>query len=151
MNRNIFVVGVVVLIIGIVLTLAFWPLFGVRASTLEEDRDGMIYESYSRDDKITIYGRITNMGETPNFLEDLGLSNVVYIELDDSFEFVLTGDEIDFSEGDSIYGSFILRRTLGFEYWELSGSLGNKQVIDIVFYIVTGSGLVITVAGYVKI
>ncbi len=160
MNRNIFVVGVVVLIIGIVLTLAFWPLFGVRASTLEEDREGLIYDSYSRDDKILVHGTITDIriDDFPDWMEEIGFSKAVHVELDDEFEFIIRDEtDIKFSEGDSVYGRMVLREEaiifgIGrFEYWELSGSIGSKQMVDIVFYITTGLGLVITVAGYIKV
>ncbi|MFO8110670.1 MAG: hypothetical protein R6U17_09185 [Thermoplasmata archaeon] len=160
MNRNLFAVGIVILVIGLFLSLAFWPLFGTSAESLADDRTGLVYESYEEGDKVTVYGTITNIETTnyPEWMEEIGISNVVYVELDDGFTFLIPDQtSTDFSEGDSIYARTTLEEEgfiLGWgrvQYWEQSGMIGNKLLLDVIFYITLALGVIITVAGTVKI
>lgn len=159
MQRNIFAAGFVIFILGLFLVLAFWPIFATSAGTLYEDRSGLVYQSYDRGDKVTAHGTITNISTTgfPGWMEDMGFRNVVYVELDDGFAFLIPDrTEIKFSEGDQIYARLTLVEeslVLGWgriQYWELSGTMGNKQMVNLVFFITLALGAVVTVAGAVK-
>ncbi len=157
MDRNLFVVGVIVLVIGLVLSFAFWPIFGTTPESLYEDRDGLIYESYEREDTVLVHGTITNVriDDFPGWMEDLGFRDAIWVELDEDFSFVIRDEtSIDYSEGDSIYARLTLREEsliLGrIEYWEMTGSLGNKQLLNVVFYVIAALGAVITVVGVIK-
>ncbi len=160
MNKKILTSGIVILVIGILLAVLFWPIFGVSGSELEDDQDGLVFESYSQDDTVLVYGTITEITETdfPDWFEEIGIRNAIHVELDDGFSFVIHDEEGgDFSEGDSVYGNLILREeSIAFgigriEYWEMTGSLRSKRFVDILFYGTIIAGAVITGVGVVKI
>jgi len=147
MEKRFLAVGGVLLIVGLFLTLAFWPIFGVSGSELAEDRDGLQYESYDEGDEVLVYGTITDI-----FSLDLGVISLTYVEIDDELVFSIhEEDDIDFSEGDSIYGRLTFGEVLAdITPWELHGNLRSKILVDYLFYGITGIGLVIAIVGAVK-
>ncbi len=150
MDRRILSVGVVILVIGLFLVVIFWPLTGVTGDELVEDKNDGDYQSYTEGDKVKIYGTITDVRETNIIIE-----NWVTVEIDGDFTFVIPGeDSIDFEEGDTVYGELTLEALrIGenvLEYWELKGELKSKQMMDLVFYGVTGLGVAVTATGIVK-
>ena len=148
MDKRFLAGGGVLLIVGLFLTLAFWPIFGVSGSELAEDRDGLQYESYDEGDEVLVYGVITSIGEPPDWLdEELG----VFVQIDDEINLILTDvDSTDFEEGDEVYGRLRLNTILTYEYWELDDELNSKRTVDYLFYGITGAGLVIAIVGAVK-
>jgi len=147
MEKRIFAVGGFLLIVGLFLTLAFWPIFGVSGSELAEDREGFQYESYDEGDTVLVYGTITSIGEPPDWLEDLG----VFVQIDDEINLILTDvDFTDFEEGDEVYGTLTLNDTLTYEYWVLENDLRSKRTIDYLFYGIVAAGAVIIGFGAVK-
>lgn len=160
MDKRLFFTGVAILLVGTLLIFAFWPLISSSAESVHEDRDGLLYDSYEQDDTIMIRGTITDIREDdyPDWMEDIGFTDSVYVELDDNFSFVVSGQSsIDFSEGDLIYARFILREdSIAFgigtvEYWELDGEIRSKRTIDYIFYTIAGAGVIIAAAGAVKV
>jgi len=156
MDKRFFFSGVAILLVGTLLIFAFWPLFSTSAESVEEDRDGLLYESYEKDDTVMIRGTITEIREEnyPDWMEDLGFTDSVHVELDDDFSFIVRDESsIDFSEGDLIYARLILREDriiLPIEYWELHGEIRSKQTVDYLFYFVSGAGVIIAAAGAIK-
>jgi len=143
MDKRFFFSGVAILLVGTLLIFAFWPLFSTSAESVGEDRDGLLYESYEKDDTVMIRGTIT----------EIVFIDHVYVELDDDFSFIVSDESsIDFSEGDLIYARLILRddRILPDEYWELHGEIRSKQTVDYLFYFVSGAGVIIAAAGATK-
>ncbi len=156
MDKKFFFTGVIILLVGALFALAFWPLFGTSAESLGEDKDGRLYESYDEDDTIMVYGTITEILEEdyPNWMKDIGFTDSVHVELNDNFSFVVSGQtSIDFSEGDLIYAPLILREDkliVTIEYWELHGEIRSKRTIAYLFYMISGAGVVIAATGAVK-
>ncbi len=163
MDKNVFAVGLVILVIGLFLSIGFWPIFGVSGSELAEDRDGLIYESYEDGDEVMVYGTLTNItfetAQLPDWVRDLmdelDVDDFVYVEIDEELELVVEDeDSIDFDEGDQVYGSLTLIKEEGIfierEYWELDGNLSSKRILDILFYGTLGAGLAVTSVGFLK-
>jgi len=144
MNKNIFAVGLVVLIVGLFLTLAFWPIFGVSGSGLAEKHEENDFEE---GESVWVYGTITNINE-------IGFLDITILELDNELVLWKEG-ESDFSEGDSVYGTVVYSELIegipGSSYWELEGDLRSKQIIDLLFYATLGAGIVIVAAGIIKV
>ena len=161
MDKRILSAGLVILIVGIFLIVAFWPIFATNGKDLAEDQTDGQFESYDAGDTVMFTGTITDIGETnlPQWMRDLGLENMVHIEIDGELSIVLVGtSSIDHSIGDDVYGKIVLQEQdiLGMgtrEYWELESkdNLNSKQIINYVFYGITGVGVATTVAGAVKI
>lgn len=145
MDEKILGVGVVILLVGLFLVVAFWPLTAVSGDKLADDLDEGKYKSYDEGDKVTVYGTITDKSEFGNHL---------LIELDSDFTFLIEDkDSIDFSEGEDIYTEIYLKQEelLGnFEYWAMKGQLNNKRNLDYIFYAVLGGGAIISAAGLIK-
>ena len=147
MEKRILSGGGILLIVGLFLTLAFWPLFGISGSEIAEDREGLQFESYDEGDKVLVYGTITSIGETPDWLEDLG----VFIQIDNEINLILTDiDSTDFEVGDEVYGRLTLKDFAGIEYWEIEGDLSSKQTVDHLFYGIAASGAFIGAFGAIK-
>ncbi len=148
MNKRIFATGLVLVVIGSFLAVAFWPIFGASPSQLSEDRVDLSYESYDVGDEVLVYGTITFIGRPPQQLEGLG----TYVEIDEKIGFILDSDDaLDFEEGDHVYGRVTLNRFTMVEYWELDGSLRSKRLIDYTFFGVIGVGIATVVVGLIKI
>ncbi len=148
MNKRIFATGLVLVVIGSFLAVAFWPIFGASPSQLSEDRVDLSYESYDVGDEVLVYGTITFIGRPPQRLEGLG----TYVEIDEEIGFILDSDDaLDFEEGDHVYGRVTLNRFTMVEYWELDGSLRSKRLIDYTFFGVIGVGIATVVVGLIKI
>ncbi|MFP4609373.1 MAG: hypothetical protein ACLFNY_07325, partial [Candidatus Aenigmatarchaeota archaeon] len=115
-------------------------------------RDGPDYESYDEGDEVLVYGTITDIGEPPEHLEGLG----THVEIDDELHLILDEDRsLDFEEGDEVYGTLKLKKTdlviMEYEYWELDGDFHSKNMVDYLFYGITGAGIVIVAVGAIKI
>lgn len=154
MDKTILSIGLMFVVIGMFLVIAFWPVFGVSGSELHSDREDGIYESYEEGDEVWVYGTLTNVTfETErlpewmrDLMEELDVDDFAYVEIDDEFELVVEGEEsLDFDEGDQVYGRLNLRKEeaifVEWEYWELDGDLSSKRLIDFTFYGITGIGL----------
>ncbi|MGM0509783.1 MAG: hypothetical protein ACQESD_01465 [Thermoplasmatota archaeon] len=152
MNRNLLSVGVVILLVGLFLMVAFWPMTGVDAKQLADDSDNWNYESYDEGDEVKVYGTITDINkDLSSTWESLGLGKLIILELDGDLTVAVSGkDDIDFSEGDQVYGNFELDTFLLGEYWHLEGELRSKTTLDYVFYGVTGLGIGVALVGAIK-
>jgi len=148
MDNRIFSIGVTILLVGIFLIFAFWPITSISARDLaEESEDG--YEDYDVGEKVTVYGTITDINQ---------LGSLIFVELDGDFIFLIDGqDDIDFSEGDLIYCEVVRSELIeGFDdmgnigFWELEGELKSKRLVDYVFYVFTGIGIAIAAYGAAK-
>ncbi len=159
MNKRILAVGLVILVVGLFISLAFWPLTGVSGEELAQDRDEDQYSSYGEDDTVKVYGEITGINKTgyPDWMKELGFEDLVTVTLDNEFTLLIEGrSDIDFDVGDHVYGRIILRKAEVFgidvlEYWELKGDLSNKRILTYGFYAVVIGGVAVSAAGVVKI
>ena len=134
MNKILLSIGVVILVLGLILVVAFWPLTAVRGRDLTT-------EGYEVGDKVTIYGTITRITQ----LGDLEL-----IQIDGELEIVKTEGRTSMQEGDVIYGELRYSQTL-VRYWRIEGDLKPKMHIDLIFYGITGVGVAVSAAGAVKV
>ncbi|MBS3817362.1 MAG: hypothetical protein KGY76_07355 [Candidatus Thermoplasmatota archaeon] len=156
MDKRIVSAGLVILIIGFFLVVAFWPIFGVSGSGLADDRKDNEYGSYDEGDEVLVHGTITEKSEPPEWLDIIeDVEKRVYIEIDDDFSLILKGkNSTDFEVGDDVYCELKLKKgtflTEDYEYWEMEGDLSSKTLVDYLFYGITGTGIVIAVVGAVK-
>jgi len=152
MNRSLLSVGVVILLVGLFLMVAFWPMTGVDARQLADDSEDWDYESYDEGDEVKVYGTITDINkDLSSTWESLGLGKLIILELDGDLTVVVSGkDGIDFSEGDQVYGNFELESFLLGEYWNLEDNLKSKTILDYIFYGVTGLGIGVALVGAIK-
>ncbi|MFW6040356.1 MAG: hypothetical protein ACOC85_00795 [Thermoplasmatota archaeon] len=162
MDKRLLSIGLVVLIVGIFLLVAFWPIFTVSAEELADDRDGGQFQSYDEGDTVRFVGDITDIGETnlPEWMREIGLEDMVHIEIDGKLSLVLIGEtDIDFKEGDQIYGTITLQeQELPFgagtrEFWKIESKdeISSKRSLDYIFFAITGLGIAVTAAGAVKV
>lgn len=159
MDKKISGIGLVLLFVGILLIVAFWPIFGVNARDIKDDEDNGEFKSYDEGDEVNVYGTITDIriNDLPYFLEELGVKDSVLVELEGDF-WVLIDDQnsTDFEEGDSVYCKMTLKDievgTMSFEYWEVSSdsSLNMKNNLNYFFYIIAGLGIAVSSVGFVK-
>ena len=153
MNKDIFALGLVILIVGLFLTLAFWPLFGVSGRELADDQDGTEYESYAEGDTVLVYGTVTEVNEYPDIIGDIleELVGGVPVEIDDNLIIILANqNSTDLEVGDDVYGRLTLNEELGSEFWVHDGDLRSKAVLDYASYGLVGAGVAVTVVGVVK-
>ncbi len=152
MNRSLLSVGVVILLVGLFLMVAFWPMTGVDAKQLADDSEDWNYESYDEGDEVKVYGTITDINKgLSSTWENLGFGELIILELDGDLTVIVSGKEdIDFSEGDQVYGNFELETFLLGEYWNLEGELRSKTTLDYIFYGVTGIGIGVALVGVIK-
>jgi len=157
MNKDIFALGLVILIVGLFLTLAFWPLFGVSGRELADDQDGTEYESYAEGDTVLVYGTVTEVNEYPDIIGDIleELVGGVPVEIDDNLIIILANqNSTDLEVGDEVYGRVTLNEESGiiqdFEFWVHDGDLRSKTVLDYASYGLVGAGVAVTVVGVVK-
>ena len=160
MNKDILALGLVILIAGLFLTLAFWPLFGVSGRELADDQEVNIidifieYESYSEGDTVLVYGTISDF--YPDWAEELYDAIVgVPVEIDDDLIIILANqNSTDLEVGDEVYGRVTLNEESGiiqdFEFWVHDGDLRSKTVLDYASYGLVGAGVAVTVVGVVK-
>ena len=134
MNRILLSIGVVILVLGLILVVAFWPLTSVRGRDLTTD-------GYEVGDKVTIYGTITRI---------IPLGDLELIQIDGELEIVKTDGRTSMQEGDVIYGELRYSQTL-IRHWRIEGDLKPKMHVDLIFYAITGVGLAISAAGAVKV
>lgn len=153
MNRNLLSVGVVILLVGLFLMVAFWPLTGVSARDIASDHEGGDYGSYDEGDKVKVYGTITdiNTADFSETWENVGAEDFIIVELDGDLTIFVSGrNETDFSEGDQVYGEIELETLLSLEYWNMDGDLRSKTTLDYIFYGVTGLGIGVALVGAIK-
>ncbi len=155
MDKTILSIGLVVLVIGLFLAFAFWPIFGVSGSELADNKDGPQYDSYDEGDQIMVYGTITNIGEYPDWMEMIGMEERVHVEINEDFDLYVRGtDSIDYETGDDIFCRLTLQEEdiLGqaYEYWEMEGDLNSKRLVDYTFYGITGGGVALVAVAALK-
>ncbi|MEF8874611.1 MAG: hypothetical protein V5A88_08085 [Candidatus Thermoplasmatota archaeon] len=143
MNKNILAVGLVVLIAGLFLTVAFWPIFGVSGSELADQQEE---NGFEEGESVRVYGTITD-------IEEIDFFDITILEIDNDLLLWKEGGT-DFSEGDSIHGNVVYSELVeGIDRtatWEIEGDLSSKQIIDITFYATLGAGIVIVGVGIIK-
>ncbi len=157
MDKRLSSIGFVLLIIGIILIVVFWPLFGTSARDVNK-KDGK-FKDYNAGDKITIHGTITEINENdfPSYIENIGVDDNVLFELDGNI-WILVKDKnsIDFKEGEEVYCDVVLQEGESFgnsyEYWQLGKNkdIRLKNNLNYVFYFIAGTGTVISSAGFVR-
>ncbi len=98
MDKRVLSIGIVLLVIGIILIFAFWPLTAVGGRDISTD-------DYEVGDRVTIYGTITDI---------TGIGEVVLVELDGDTDIIVeqSREEFDFEEGDVVYGEIRLSQEL---------------------------------------
>ncbi|MFP4141859.1 MAG: hypothetical protein ACOCTN_05530 [Candidatus Natronoplasma sp.] len=151
MSKKTSVVGLALLILGMFLVLAFWPLFGVSGNELANDWDSNQYESYDEGDVVLVHGTITEVSP-----EELGgiteeLLGGISVEIDDDLYVILANqNSTDLEVGDEVYGTLTLNEGSLIEYWAHDGDMRNKRNIDYLSYGLIGAGIVITAVGVFK-
>lgn len=143
MDKRIVSAGLVILIIGLFLVVAFWPIFGVSGSELAEQQEE---NGFEEGESMRVYGTITD-------IEEIDLLDRTILEIDNELLLWKEG-QTDFSEGDSIYGNVeyneLVEGIAGTSNWEMEGDLSSKTLVDYLFYGITGTGIFIAVVGAVK-
>ncbi len=152
MNKRIFSIGLVIIIIGLFLAIAFWPLTGISGEQLSKKRTDQGYKGYGKGDKVKVYGTITDLEGTdlPSWAEDLGLEDTVLVELDGNFTFIVKGSsQIQYSEGDSVYVNLALKEGVLTSYWQANSKddIKSKTTIDYIFYGLVGFGIAVAAVG----
>ncbi|MFW5928503.1 MAG: hypothetical protein ACOCSL_04785 [Thermoplasmatota archaeon] len=157
MDKRLSSIGFVLLIIGILLIVAFWPVYGTSARDIEK-KDGE-FKEFDSGDKVTVHGTITQIKESdfPSYIENLGVEDNVLFELDGNIWVIVKGkNSIHFQEGEEVYCIVVLQEVESFgnsyEYWQLGKDqdIHLKNNLNYVFYFIAGTGTVISSAGFVK-
>lgn len=155
MNKKTLSIGITILIIGMFLSVGFWPIFSVSAEGLADDYDignGEI-ESYEEGDTVLVQGTVTGLDEYPELLGDLFEETIsgIPIELDDDFFIILEGqNSTELEKGDEVYGRISIEEELGIEYFLHDGDLNLKQTINLLFYSLSGAGAGVAAVGFWK-
>lgn len=131
MNKGLLSAGIVIIILGLFLALAFWPMVAVRGR-------GLSAADHDAGDKVTVYGTITR-------ITSMGI--VEFIQLDGELEIVNDGERTNRKEGDVVYCEL---RLSSLNIWMLNGDIRLKRNIDIPFYLISILGVGISAAGAVK-
>ncbi len=149
MEKKFFSIGVTLLLLGIFLIFAFWPITATSARALAEESDDG-YEEHETGETVRVYGTITDVTE-------ISLLNRVVVELDGELSIEIEGqEEIEYVEGEEVYGEIEHVDVISFEeldlfsYWRLEGELNSKRTIDFLFYGVAGAGIAVAAVGAVK-
>jgi len=162
MSKNIASVGLILLIVGSFLALAFWPFFGVSAVELADDADGAQYRSYDEGDTELVYGSITDVimdgDEAPSPIGYLieEFVNAVAVELDDDLVVIFAEESsTEFDVGDEVYGRLTLNEEESIfeeknEFWVHDGDMRSKDNIDYLSYGLIGAGIAVTGLGVIK-
>ncbi len=139
MNKVLLYIGIVILVIGLILVVAFWPLTAVRGRDLSR-------EDYEIGDTVKFYGTITSI----DYIELLGVER---IEIDGELEIYNAEERTDRKEGDVVYGEVRYSQELFgiLNFWRLQGELNLKRNIDMIFYGISIAGVAVSAAGYSKI
>ncbi len=145
--RRLAVAGLTLTVIGLVLTVGFWPLTSVSGTALRAARNGNQYTGYSQGARITVHERILAV----NFASAFG-SQLTELELDDSDPSVTTsiyvrGDaRAVVAPGDMIFASAVLQ-SVPFDgyYWEVAspGDVHLSRLVDGLFYGAMGAGVLV--------
>jgi len=143
-------IGIFVLIAGLFLVFAFWPLVSVTGEDLRLDREILHYRSYNEGDKVLIHERIVRLDGIVWF----GL-NMTQVEIEDGSAteqtfFYVQGDATkDFKAGDMIYTTLTLKQLFGLEYWQVDnvGDIHQSWPVDVIFYLVTLLGAILLFLG----
>ena len=157
MDKKISSIGFILLIIGIILIVAFWPIYGVNARDIKK-KDGN-FKDYETGDKATVHGTITEIkvNDFPSYLENIGVDDNVLFELDGNVWILAKNqNSFDFQEGEKIYCDVVLQEEESiagsYEFWQLDSNknIGLKNNLNYVFYFIAGTGTVISSAAFVK-
>ncbi|MEF8835080.1 MAG: hypothetical protein V5A76_02900 [Candidatus Thermoplasmatota archaeon] len=153
MNSKILSTGMVMLILGLFLILAFWPFVGVSGEDLADDQVDLRYESYEEDDTVIVYGTITAVDEDPSYIGEIlkNLAGGIPVELEDELIVILANqNSTDLEVGDDVYGRLTLNEGLGIEYWAHDEDLRSKRIIDYSSYGLVGVGIAFAAVGVIK-
>lgn len=159
MDKKISSIGIIILVIGIILILTFWPLFGVKAMDIDRKDNGFEFKQYDIGDKITIHGTITDIkvNDFPNYYEEIGVEDNVLFELSGNVWILIENeDSFNFKIGKDVYCDIILedQDIFGstFEYWTLDSKddINLKNNLNYMFYFIAGTGTVIAAVGFVR-
>ncbi len=137
MDKKLLSLGVVILIVGLFLVLAYWPMTAVRGRDLS-------LTDYEVGDTVKVYGTITRI------YTFLGQE---IIEIDGELDIVNVDSNTSRKEGDVVYGEVrYTQELLGLlNFWRLQGELGLKRNFDMIFYGIALAGVVVGTAGAVKV
>ncbi len=157
MDKRISCVGLVLLVVGIILIVSFWPIFGENANNIKKN-DGK-YKGYDVGNEVTVHGTITEIKENefPRLLEKFGVNDNVLFELGGNIWILVNNESsIDFQEGEEVYCKVTLNKdesiSGSFEYWVLGSNeeIRPKDKLDYIFYFIAGIGTAISSAGFIK-
>jgi len=157
MDKRISCIGLVLLVVGIILIVSFWPIFGENANDIKKS-DGK-YKGYDVGNEVTVHGTITEIKENdfPGLLEKFGVNDNVLFELGGNIWILVNNESsIDFQEGEEVYCEVTLNKdesiSGSFEYWVLGSNeeIRLKDRLDYIFYFIAGIGTAISSAGFIK-
>ncbi len=139
MKKGLFIVGLVILLVGLFLLATFPSLFYTRARDLNSDE-------YSTGDKVTVYGNIDRINYIPQIDKTL-------VELDGNFTFWVNGELKGFEVGDTIYVTVEKTTLFQFGSWKATMWIADKDSVhhlmdmQIYFYLLIIVGIVVLIAG----
>ena len=152
MNKKLIVIGIVLIFIGAILVIGFWPLIGKDCQTVENS-------TYSPEDSVIIYGEIkdmryvnikNNVGD-PYYIE----ANGTFIFMEENFVFFVENKNVtaNFENGDQIYATIVYKEveinhvTL-YDYW-VTSEINSTSSVDLTFFIVMIVGAALVMIGAV--
>jgi hypothetical protein len=142
MSKKLIVIGIVLIFIGAILVIGFWPLIGKDCQTVE---DG----NYSHEDSVVIYGEIKDM---EYFSSSVLKINGTLITLEEDFTFWVEDKDVtnDFKIGDQIYATIVYKEVeIGpttFHYW-VSSEINSTSSVNLTFLIVIIVGAALIMIG----
>lgn len=142
MNKKLMVIGIVLIFIGVILIIGFWPLIGKDCQTVE---DG----SYSNEDSVIIYGEIDDM----KYFSSSPLKiNGTLVTLEKDFDFWIVNKDVtdDFEVGDQIYATIVYNEVdvgiTTLNYWTSSG-INSTSSVNLTFFIILTIGATLIMIG----
>jgi hypothetical protein len=155
MSKKLIVIGIVLIFIGAILVIGFWPLIGKDCQTVE---DG----NYSHEDSVTIYGEIekmryVNIKNNANLILIEGSSyyietNGTFIFTEGDFVFFVENKNVtaNFEKGDQIYATIVYKEVeigpITFHYWT-SSEINSTSSVNLTFFIVIIVGAALIMIG----
>ena len=143
--RRLLVIGFVLVLVGAVLALGFWPLTSVSGAQLLAAHQGNAYVGYALGSRITVHEKVLSV----DYTSILGLSTV---EIEDGNPDVATtltvrGDARAAAPvGSTVYATAVLQQ-FALQYWEVASpsDIHSSLPVDVAFYAVLGLGILLLV------
>jgi len=143
MSKKLIVIGIVLIFIGAILVIGFWPLIGKDCQTVE---DG----NYSHEDSVVIYGEIKDMRY---FYSSVFKINGTFVTLEGDFDFWIENKDVtnDFKIGDQIYATIVyeeveINHVTLYDYW-VTSEINSTSSVNLTFFIVIIVGAALIMIG----